>query len=53
VQLALGVESIKGFGQLWLSELLGNKGRLGGVAEIPARRSVGKTEITIERGPAE
>lgn len=42
VRLMMGIESIKSQGQLWLPELLGNKGRLGGVAQIAAAKGAAK-----------
>jgi RNA polymerase sigma factor (sigma-70 family) len=45
VRLMMGVESIKGFGQLWLTELLGNKDRLGAVAHLSAAKAAGKPVV--------
>jgi len=42
VQLMMGVEGLKGNPQLWLTELLGNQGRLGATVEIPARKAAGE-----------
>ncbi len=39
VRLMLGAESVKGFGQLWLPELLGNKDRLGAAVEVSAAKA--------------
>jgi RNA polymerase sigma factor (sigma-70 family) len=45
VGLMMGVESLKGFGQLWLTELLGNKGRLGAVVEVAAGKAARKPVV--------
>jgi RNA polymerase sigma factor (sigma-70 family) len=50
VGLVMGVESVKGSGQLWLRELLGNKGRLGAVAHISAAEAARKP-VTVRMAP--